>query len=110
MGAGGGLKGRRGRMGTAKEGALAFVNEGPLGFYALEQEAAACCALYWPGATRRNYFKCAVGPMLWLLDFQPQIILCQRIILVQWLVIKLKEIPKSINKFKKKRKWFYLAL
>lgn len=48
-------------MGTAKEGALAFVNEGPLGFYALEQEAAACCALYWPGATRRNYFKRAGG-------------------------------------------------
>lgn len=62
MEAGGGLKRRRGRMGTAKEGALAFENEEPLGCYALEQEAAACCALYWPGAMRGNYrTKCAGG-------------------------------------------------
>lgn len=54
MEAGGRLTRRRGRMGTAKEGALAFENEGPLGFYALEQEAAACCALYWPGEITLN--------------------------------------------------------
>lgn len=61
MEAGGGEEGRRGRMGTAQEGALAYEKEGPLALYVLEQEAAACCALYWPGATRGNDSKWAGG-------------------------------------------------